>query len=42
VAQPIPEKSIMDTGGPVDGLTANQCHGYASRSDGSLGQRRGK
>jgi len=40
VAQPIPEKSIMDTGGPVDGLTANQCHGYASRSDGSLGQRR--
>src|SRR6266581_6713570 len=26
----------------MDGLTANQCHGYASRSDGSLGQRRGK
>ena len=30
----------MDTGGPMDGLTANQCHGYASRSNGSLGQRR--
>src|SRR6516225_11929373 len=26
----------MDTGGPMDGLTADQCHGYASRSDGSL------
>src|SRR5262249_22460750 len=28
--------AIMDTGGPMDGLTADQCHGYASRSDGSL------
>src|SRR5260221_5210680 len=32
----------MAGGGPGDGLTANQCHGYASRSDGSLAQRRGK
>src|SRR5216684_7062769 len=32
----------MDTGGPMDGLTADQCPAYAPRSDGSLGQRRGK
>jgi integrase len=33
----------MDTGGPMDGLTADQCHSYASRSDGSLvGPHRGK
>jgi hypothetical protein len=33
----------MDTGGPMDGLTADQCHRNASRSDGSLiGPRRGK
>jgi hypothetical protein len=33
----------MDTGGPMDGLTADQCHSYASRSDGSLvGPRQGK
>jgi len=28
----------MDTGCPMDGLTANQMSGYASRSDGSLGR----